>query len=207
MQSVSISSRQSDNRRIQEEKRYTRCSQSGILFFPPNYCGSILRFNRNNTGADRNWQAQKKKHSTSILFLLFSFHTRVIDKSCTSYGSVPCQDVTEALPQSNLTCRHTKVQSESLKIIHFKRALTRAILLQLSESYILRNRNKFNRSDKRKKKYSLLATHDKDRAIATLVFVRSSSFIPSPKYGRQGNKSDATCTQSSSFSSIQSPFF
>ena len=129
----------------------------------------------------------------------------MIDKSCTSYGSVPCQDVTEALPQSNLTCRHTKVQSEPLKIIHFKRALTRAILLQLSESYILRNRNKFNRSDKRKKKYSLLATHD--RAIATLVFVRCSSFIPSPKYGRQGNKSDVTCTQSSSFSSIQSPFF
>ena len=81
-------------------------------FFPPNYCGSIFRFNRNNTGTDSNWQAQEKI-STSILFLLFSFHTRVIDKSCKSYGSVPCQDVTEALPQSNLTCRHTKVQSQS----------------------------------------------------------------------------------------------
>ena len=206
MQSVSISSRQSDNRRIQEEKRYTRCSQSGILFFPPNYCGSILRFNRNNTGADRNWQAQKKTvHVFYFSFSLFTLEWLINHVKATVPSRVKTwrrRFHSPIWPVDTQRCNQSR-----WKLFISKRALTRAILLQLSESYILRNRNKFNRSDKRKKKYSLLATHDKDRAIATLVFVRCSSFIPSPKYGRQGNKSDATCTQSSSFSSIQSPFF
>ena len=82
--------------------------------------------------------------------------------------------------QSDLSTRKGAI-AEPLKIIYFKRTLTRAILLQLSESYIYRNRNKFNRSDKRKK--TLQATH------------------------KQSNKSDATCTQSSSSSLVYSILF